>query len=83
VHAETDPKYHALITKFKELTSCPVLVNTSFNVSGEPIAAASEDAFGHFMGTEIDWLVCGNAVLRKEHHNPAFAEDCKNKHELD
>ena len=83
VHASTNPKYHALITRFKELTGCPVLVNTSFNVRGEPIVCTPEDAFRCFMGTEIDWLVCGNAVLKKEQQNPALAEDYKNKYELD
>ena len=83
VHADTNPKYHALITKFKELTGCPVVVNTSFNVRGEPIVCTPEDAFRCFMGTEIDWLVCGNAILRKEQQDRALAEDYKNKYELD
>jgi len=83
VHADTNPKYHALITKFKELTGCPVVVNTSFNVRGEPIVCTPEDAFRCFMGTEIDWLVCGNAILRKELQDQALAEDYKNKYELD
>ncbi len=83
VHADTNPRYHALITKFKELTGCPVLVNTSFNVRGEPIVCTPEDAFRCFMGTEIDWLVCGNAILRKEQQDRALAEDYKNKYELD
>lgn len=83
VHADTNPKYHALISKFKELTGCPVVVNTSFNVRGEPIVCTPEDAFRCFMGTEIEWLVCGNAVLRKEEQDHALAEDYKNKYELD
>ena len=83
VHADTNPKYHALITRFKELTGCPVLVNTSFNVRGEPIVCTPEDAFRCFMGTEIDWLVCGNSIIRKEQQNSALAEDYKNKYELD
>lgn len=83
VHADTNPKYHALIRKFKELTGCPVVVNTSFNVRGEPIVCTPEDAFHCFMGTEIDWLVCGNAILRKEQQDRALAEDYKNKYELD
>ena len=83
VHADTNPKYHALITRFKELTGCPVVVNTSFNVRGEPIVCTPEDAFRCFMGTEIDWLVCGNAILRKEQQDRALAEDYKNKYELD
>ena len=83
VHADTNPKYHALITKFKELTGCPVVVNTSFNVRGEPIVCTPEDAFRCFMGTEIEWLACGNAILRKEQQDRALAEDYKNKYELD
>ncbi len=65
VHATTNPRYHALITRFKELTGCPVLVNTSFNVRGEPIVCTPDDAFRCFMGTEIDLLVVGNCVLDK------------------
>ncbi len=65
VHAQTNPRYHALITRFKELTGCPVLVNTSFNVRGEPIVCTPEDAFRCFMGSEIDLLVVGNCVLEK------------------
>jgi carbamoyltransferase len=65
VHANTNPRYHALITRFKELTGCPVLVNTSFNVRGEPIVCTPDDAFRCFMGSEIDLLVVGNCVLRK------------------
>jgi carbamoyltransferase len=65
VHAKTNPRYHALITRFKELTGCPVLVNTSFNVRGEPIVCTPDDAFRCFMGSEIDFLVVGNCVLTK------------------
>jgi carbamoyltransferase len=65
VHATTNPRYHALITRFKELTGCPVLVNTSFNVRGEPIVCTPDDAFRCFMGSEIDLLVVGNCVLEK------------------
>jgi carbamoyltransferase len=65
VHAKTNPRYHALITRFKELTGCPVLVNTSFNVRGEPIVCTPDDAFRCFMGSEIDLLVVGNCILRK------------------
>ena len=65
VHANTNPRYHALITRFKELTGCPVLVNTSFNVRGEPIVCTPDDAFRCFMGSEIDFLVVGNCVLKK------------------
>lgn len=65
VHKETNPKYHALISKFKEKTGCSVLVNTSFNVRGEPIVCSPEDAFKCFMGTELDLLVIGNCILDK------------------
>ena len=70
VHKETNPRYHALLTAFKERTGCPVLVNTSFNVRGEPIVCTPEDAFGCFMGTEMDVLVAGNCLLRKEEQPP-------------
>ena len=83
VHQGTNPRYHALLSEFKRLTSCPVLVNTSFNVRGEPIVCTPEDAFKCFMGTQIERLVCGNVVLDKERQNPALAEDYKTKYELD
>jgi carbamoyltransferase len=83
VHKQTNPKYHALITKFKEKTGCAVLVNTSFNVRGEPIVCSPEDAFKCFMGTELDILVVGNCVLRKEQQDKSFTEDYKEKYELD
>ena len=66
VHAETNPRYHALISLFKQRTGCPVIVNTSFNVRGEPIVCTPEDAFRCFMGTEIEALAIGNCYLRKE-----------------
>jgi len=83
VHAETNPRYHALISAFRDLTGCPMLVNTSFNVRGEPIVCTPEDAFRCFMGTEIEWLVIGNVLLRKEDQDPALSEDYKSKYELD
>ena len=83
VHKETNPKYHALITKFKEKTGCSVVVNTSFNVRGEPIVCTPEDAFRCFMGTELDVLVVGNCVLRKERQDKSLVEDYKEKYELD
>ena len=83
VHAQTNPKYHALISKFKELTGCPVLVNTSFNVRGEPIVCTPEDAFRCLMGTEIEFLVVGNSIMRKEDQDPALKLDYKNAYELD
>lgn len=83
VHKETNPKYHKLIAKFKELTGCPVLVNTSFNVRGEPIVSTPEDAFHCLMGTEIEVLVVGNCVVRKEQQNKRLIKDYKNAYELD
>jgi carbamoyltransferase len=83
VHKETNPKYHKLITKFKEKTGCSVVVNTSFNVRGEPIVCTPEDAFRCFMGTELDFLAVGNCVLRKEKQNKALIENYKEKYELD
>ncbi len=70
VHRETNPRYHALLTAFKKRTSCPVIVNTSFNVRGEPIVCTPEDAFRCFMGTEIELLVAENCVLKKEEQDP-------------
>lgn len=83
VHKETNPKYYALISAFKDLTGCPVIVNTSFNVRGEPIVHTPEDAFRCFMGTDLDMLVVGNCVLKKEEQNPALRADYKDKFELD
>jgi carbamoyltransferase len=83
VHEQTNPAYHALIKRFKELTGCPVLVNTSFNVRGEPIVCTPEDAFRCFMGTEIEALAIGNCLLRKQDQDPALKLDYKNAFELD
>lgn len=83
VHEETNPRYHRLLTRFKERTGCPVLVNTSFNVRGEPIVCAPEDAFRCFMGAEIETLVVGDCLLRKEDQDPALKLDYKNAFELD
>ncbi|CAG0961803.1 partial 7-O-carbamoyltransferase, partial [Rhodocyclaceae bacterium] len=83
VHSETNPRYHALISRFKTLSGCPVVVNTSFNVRGEPIVGTPEDAFRCFMGTEIEVLAVGNCYLRKEQQNPALKLDYKNAFELD
>jgi carbamoyltransferase len=75
VHRDTNPLFHQLLSRFKALTGCPVLVNTSFNVRGEPIVCTPDDAFRCFMGNELDLLVVGNCVLRKEDQNPALKED--------
>jgi carbamoyltransferase len=83
VHKETNPSYHALISRYKELTGCPVVVNTSFNVRGEPIVCTPEDAFHCFMGTEIEILAVGNCFLKKEDQDPALSRDYKDAFELD
>jgi carbamoyltransferase len=83
VHAGTNPRFHALISRYKEKTNCSVLVNTSFNVRGEPIVCTPEDAFRCFMGTEIEVLVVGNCFARKEKQNPALRLDYKNTFDLD
>ena len=66
VHEETNPKYYKLIQNFKKITNCPVIVNTSFNVRGEPIVCTIEDAYRCFMKTDLEVLVCGNFILYKE-----------------
>ena len=83
VHAETHPQYHALITKFKELTGCPIVVNTSFNVRGEPIVCTPEDAFRCFMGTDTELLVIGNVILHKDEQDPDLKQDYTQAFELD
>jgi carbamoyltransferase len=83
VHKETNPQYHALISAFKELSGCPVVVNTSFNVRGEPIVGTPEDAFRCFMGTEIEVLVVGNCYLTKDDQDPSLKLDYSEAFELD
>ncbi len=83
VHQETNPRYYRLIRRFKELTGCPVLVNTSFNVRGEPIVCTPEDAFRCFMGTKLDVLVVGNALMRKSAQPESLAADYTVEYELD
>jgi len=83
VHKETNPRYHTLLMAFKARTGCPVLVNTSFNVRGEPMVCTPEDAFHCFMGTEIEVLVVGNCFLQKESQNTDLKLDYKNAFELD
>jgi len=83
VHKETNPLYHELISSFKEKTGCPVIVNTSFNVRGEPIVCTPEDAFHCFMGTGIEVLVVGNCFLKKEDQDPSLKKDYKEAFELD
>jgi carbamoyltransferase len=72
VHRETNPRFHALLSRFKQRTGCPVLVNTSFNVRGEPMVCTPEDAFRCFMGTEIDLLAIGDCLLRKAEQDPSL-----------
>lgn len=83
VHQETNPKYHALISRFGQLTGCPVVVNTSFNVRGEPIVCTPEDAFRCFMGTEIEALAVGDCFLRKERQDPGLKKNYEGAFELD
>ena len=83
MHERTNPKYHALIKKFKEKTGCPVVVNTSFNVRGEPIVDSPANAFRCFMGTDIDLLVVGNCMLEKQNQNMTLVEDYKAKYQRD
>ena len=83
VHKETNPLYYDLIEYVKKLTKCPVIVNTSFNVRGEPIVCNVEDAFRCFMGTELDILVIGNKFLIKENQKKELKDIYKDKYELD
>jgi carbamoyltransferase len=83
VHQETNARYHALLSAFERLTGCPVLVNTSFNVRGEPIVGSPEDAFRCFMGTELDVLAVGNCYLRKPAQDPALKKNYETAFELD
>jgi carbamoyltransferase len=83
VHRETNPLYHALITRFHELTGCPVVVNTSFNVRGEPLVCTPEDSFRCFMGTEIDVLVIGNAYLEKNRQPEHLKQRYEDRFDLD
>jgi len=83
VSRDTNPLFHRLLTAFKRLTGCPVLVNTSFNVRGEPIVCTPEDAFRCFMGNELDLLVVGNCVLKKSEQNPSLKQDYSSAFKLD
>ena len=83
VHKETNPIFHKLIEEFERITKFPVLVNTSFNVRGEPIVCTVTDAFNCFMGTDLDILVCNNFILHKDNQNKDLLKDYKNKYELD
>jgi len=83
VTKNTNNRYYDLISKFKEKTGCPVIVNTSFNVRGEPIVNTPTDAFNCFMGTELDYLVIGDCVLDKLKQNPKLKKDYTKEFELD
>ena len=83
VHKETNPKYHDLLSEFKKITECPVLVNTSFNVRGEPIVCSIEDAFNCFMGTNLDILSVENFLLYKKDQDSKLLKNYKDKFELD
>ena len=83
VSRETNPLFHRLLARFKQLTGCPVLVNTSFNVRGEPIVCTPEDAFRRFMGNELDLLVIGRCVLKKSEQNPALKQNYSSAFEPD
>ena len=83
VHEETNPKYHKLLKKFKDITGCPILVNTSFNIRGEPIVCNVKDAFKCFMGTNLDILVCENFILRKDMQDKSLQINYKQETKLD
>ncbi len=83
VHEDTNPRFHALLTAFNEMTGCPVLVNTSFNVRGEPIVCTPEDAFRCFMGTDMDSLAIGNCYLSKNDQDPELKENYRDRFKLD
>ena len=83
VHKETNSKYYNLLKEFYKITGCPVLVNTSFNVRGEPIVCSIQDAFNCFMGTNLDILIIENFVLIKDEQDHSLIKDYKNKFELD
>ena len=83
VHKETNPKFYNLIIEFNKTTGCPVIVNTSFNVRGEPIVCSVKDAFNCFMGTNLDIFVIEDFILMKNEQDQSLIKDYKNKFELD
>ena len=83
VHKKTNPRYHALLTQWKQVTGCPILVNTSFNIRGEPIVESPADAFRCFMGSDIEILVVGDYLLRKIDQDPALIQDYRTEFALD
>jgi carbamoyltransferase len=83
VHANTNPRYHAVIKRFNEITGCPIVVNTSFNVRGEPIVCTPEDSFRCFMGTDIEALAVENCYLEKADQDPSLKSRYETKFDLD
>jgi carbamoyltransferase len=83
VHRETNPRFHKLLSAFAARTGCPVLVNTSFNVRGEPIVCTPDDAFRCFMGTQLDSLAIGNCFLRKADQDDSLRRQYEQKFEAD
>ena len=83
VHEETNPKYYKLLKCFKKIANCPIIINTSFNIRGEPIVCTVEDAYKCFMGTELDMLVCENFILYKKNQNTKLIKNYKKKFNLD
>jgi len=83
VHEDTNPRFYGLLSAFERKTGCPVVVNTSFNVRGEPIVGTPEDAFRCFMGTDLDVLAVGNCYLRKQDQDPALKQNYESAFELD
>jgi carbamoyltransferase len=83
VHKDTNPKYYALINRFYEKTGCPLIINTSFNIRGEPVVCSTEDAYKCFMGTGLDILAIGNFILLKEEQNLSHKEDYQKTYDLD
>tara|TARA_B110000444_G_C18835246_1_gene595582 strand:+ start:653 stop:2488 length:1836 start_codon:yes stop_codon:yes gene_type:complete len=83
VHESTNPKYYSLLKKFKEITNCPILINTSFNVRGEPIVCSIKDAYNCFMGTDLDILVLENFILYKNDQDKSLLKNYRDKFELD
>ena len=83
VHEDTNPRFYQLLSKFFIKTKCPILVNTSFNVRGEPIVCTASDAFKCFMGTELDVLVIDNFILYKDEQDKSLTNDYKKNYELD
>ena len=83
VHKETNLLFYSLLEEFEKITKCPILINTSFNVRGEPIVCSPADAFNCFMGTDLDTLICNNFILYKYEQNNNLIKDYKNRYKLD